>query len=103
MPGSLTQTRRQRSLIAASLPLAALAIFSFAGYRWYFTSNDAVFSALRVPPLARYAAPVVPGIYILGGLAPSVAYVVETSQGLVLIDSGLDEDASLLKSQMTAL
>ena len=103
MPGSLTQTRRQRSRIAVSLSLAALVIFSFAGYRWYFTSNDAVFSARQVPRLARYAAPVVPGIYILGGLAPSVAYVVEVSQGLVLIDSGLDEDARLLKSQMTEL
>ena len=47
--------------------------------------------------------PVVPGIFLLGGLSPSAAYVVETSEGLILVDSGLDPDAGPLKSQMAEL
>ena len=44
-----------------------------------------------------------PGIHLLGGLFPSVAYVVETSAGLVLIDTGLEPDAGPLKEQMANL
>ncbi|MGO9464395.1 MAG: MBL fold metallo-hydrolase [Isosphaeraceae bacterium] len=61
------------------------------------------YSASRVPRLGRSAVTIVPGIHLLGGLSPSVAYVVETSQGLVLVDSGLDSEARLLKSQMAEL
>ena len=43
------------------------------------------------------------GISLLGGLSPSAVYVVETSEGLVLVDSGLDRDAGLVKSQMAEL
>jgi glyoxylase-like metal-dependent hydrolase (beta-lactamase superfamily II) len=83
--------------------LAAVALCLFAGYRWHKAGGGSLFSAAQVPPLSRSPAQVVPGIYFLGGLSPSVAYVVETSQGLVLVDSGLDDDAGPLKSQMTAL
>ena len=103
MPGLVAVSRRQRSRTALSLLLAVLVLFGFAGYCWYRAGGYALFSTARVLALPRSAARVVPGIYILGGLAPSVAYVVETSEGLVLVDSGLDEDAGLLKSQMTAL
>ena len=103
MPGLVAESRRRRSRTAVALLLVGITVFVFAGYIWYRAGGLALFSASRVPTLARSAAPVVPGIYILGGLAPSVAYVVETSQGLVLVDSGLDDDAGLLKSQMTAL
>ena len=40
---------------------------------------------------------------MLGGLRPSAAYVVETSEGLVLIDSGLAADAADVKSEMAGL
>ena len=40
---------------------------------------------------------------MLGGLSPSAAYVVETSDGLILVDSGLAADAAPLKSQMAEL
>jgi len=56
-----------------------------------------------VPPLVAYPRLIQPGIYLLGGLHPSAAYVVETSDGLVLVDSGLESDASLFKSQMALL
>jgi glyoxylase-like metal-dependent hydrolase (beta-lactamase superfamily II) len=102
MLGLATPSGRPRARAVASLLLAAVTLFLFAGYRWY-RAGGALFSTARVPQLSRSAAQVVPGVYILGGLAPSVAYVVETSQGLVLVDSGLDNDAELLKLQMTAL
>ena len=41
-----------------------------------------------------------PGIHILGELSPSAAYVVETSEGLILVDSGLESEATHLKQQM---
>src|SRR5204863_7697557 len=44
-----------------------------------------------------------PGIHYLGGLDPAVAYAVETSDGLVLIDTGLEPDASALKGQLADL
>ncbi len=43
------------------------------------------------------------GVHLLGGLAPSVAYVVETSDGLVLVDSGLESDCQSLMQQMKFL
>ena len=56
-----------------------------------------------VPPLVPFPRCIKPGLYILGSLDPSPAYAVETSQGIVLIDSGLRSDASLLKSQLAGL
>jgi glyoxylase-like metal-dependent hydrolase (beta-lactamase superfamily II) len=56
-----------------------------------------------VPVLGRSALTIARGVHILGGLSPSAAYVVETSEGLVLVDSGLDDDAGRLKSQMAEL
>ena len=53
--------------------------------------------------LGRSSVEIVPGIYLLGGLKPSAAYVIETPEGLVLVDSGLDADAGLLKSEMAKL
>ena len=43
------------------------------------------------------------GVYVLGSLSPSVAYVVGTSEGLILIDSGLDESSIGVLGQMDAL
>jgi glyoxylase-like metal-dependent hydrolase (beta-lactamase superfamily II) len=55
------------------------------------------------PPLVPYPIHLGSGIYLLGGLQPSAAYVVETGEGLVLVDAGLQSDANLLKSQMARL
>jgi glyoxylase-like metal-dependent hydrolase (beta-lactamase superfamily II) len=56
-----------------------------------------------VPVLGPYPVTVAPGIHLLGSLSPAAAYVVETSDGLVLIDAGLDKDAALLRQNMTSL
>ena len=47
--------------------------------------------------LEPVSATIVPGISILTGHGPSVAYAIETSDGLVFIDSGLEPDARPLK------
>jgi len=56
-----------------------------------------------VPPLVPFPIPIKGGVYILGALEPSAAYAVETSEGVVLVDSGLRSDASLLKSQILSV
>ena len=76
---------------------AAVAAVAFNFYR------PSRFPADRVPLLRPKAMMITPGIYLLGGLELGAAYAVETSQGLVLIDSGLQEYATALKSQLHRL
>jgi len=57
----------------------------------------------EVAPLGPNTTTIVPGVHMLGGLGPSASYVVETSEGLVLVDTGLDRDAGLLKQEMSKL
>ncbi len=40
---------------------------------------------------------------MLGDLAPSAVYIIESSDGLILVDSGLDSEAAPLKAEMTKL
>lgn len=56
-----------------------------------------------VPLLDGTTITVVPGIHLFGYLGPAAAYVVESSEGLILIDSGLESDAQTLKLQMPKL
>src|SRR4051794_4989575 len=89
------QRRRKGSrlgLIVASLLLA--------GDIRRGAAEDDSFAAGRAPPLVAYGRRISAEIYLLGGLSPSAAYVVETSEGLVLVDSGLRSDAADLKSQL---
>jgi glyoxylase-like metal-dependent hydrolase (beta-lactamase superfamily II) len=72
-------------------------------YLWKFGGFRPVFSAERTPRLSPRAMTIAPGVHLLGGLKPAAAYAVETSKGLVLVDSGLQSDASLLKSQLATL
>ncbi len=58
---------------------------------------------LQAPLLDGSTTTVVPGVHLIGGLGPAAAYVVETSDGLVLIDTGLESDAQRLKSEMGRL
>jgi metallo-beta-lactamase class B len=53
---------------------------------------------LRPAPVA-----VSPGVYLLGKTAPAAAYLVETSAGLVLIDSGLEVDPATITAQVREL
>jgi glyoxylase-like metal-dependent hydrolase (beta-lactamase superfamily II) len=71
--------------------------------RWFPAVAGNVPSADRAPLLGSSAITIAPGIHLLGGLSPSAAYAVETPDGIVLIDSGLQADASPLKAQMARL
>lgn len=44
-----------------------------------------------------------PGVYLLGKNSPAAVYLIETSQGLVLIDSGLEENADVVREQIGEL
>src|ERR1039458_5523781 len=100
MPPSLSRLRGWRTIAVTSTSAVSLTLVCCAGIWWYLASNGATFSKARVPRLARSAIKVAPGLYLLGGMSPSAVYVVDTSDGLILVDSGLDKDASLLKAEM---
>lgn len=91
--------RAPAGLLAALLLLATL----FAAGCRHQPGTQSTPSPARVPVLASYPLTVAPKLHLLGGLSPSAAYVVETSEGLVLIDTGLDPTADALRSQMTSL
>src|SRR5438046_2284946 len=57
----------------------------------------------QVPLLDGSTATIVPGIHLLGNLGPSAAYAVDTKDGVILIDAGLDADAQILKSELRKL
>jgi metallo-beta-lactamase class B len=70
-------------------------------------TREVVRSPAAAAPAPSYKAPpqvtLAAGIHIVSGLAPSVAYFVETSEGLVLVDSGMDPDCMLLRQSARAL
>jgi len=86
--------------------LVALGVFAAAS----FWKTPAVTSTPTERPVIRAAnrlvpepAVLAPGVYILGRTDPGVAYAVETSAGLVLIDTGLEASAQNVSDQLTAL
>ncbi len=56
-----------------------------------------------VPPLGLATVTIVPGVHMIRGLGPSAAYAVETSEGTILVDAGLEAAASTLKSELANL
>jgi glyoxylase-like metal-dependent hydrolase (beta-lactamase superfamily II) len=104
MQPSFTRLTRPRRWLIGSLTALILAGVLALGYRRQTTVAP---DQARVPagPMALVPYPItlVPGIHLLGGLAPAAAYVVDTSEGLVLVDSGLEPDADELKRDMAAL
>lgn len=99
LPRMLTSRRCMSGLAA----VIAIGIVSGLTYRHFSAAKTGAIVLERVPRLGESATEIVPGIYILGGLFPSAAYVVSTSEGPVLIDTGLEADIGRLKAQMTSL
>ncbi len=89
-----TSRRLRWTLRGAALLLAMGGVA--LGHRWHLDPE-------AVPTLAPSALTLVPGVHMLGSLAPSTVYAVETSAGIVLIDSGLESDAGPVKAQMRKL
>ena len=84
-----TASARERVLLLV-VTVAAL----LTGYLWY--------RARAVPLLTPETQTIAPGIHLLG-LSPSAVYVVETTDGLVLIDTGLERDAARLRWELAGL
>jgi glyoxylase-like metal-dependent hydrolase (beta-lactamase superfamily II) len=47
--------------------------------------------------------PMASGVYLLGETSPAAAYAVQTSDGLVLVDSGLEDSAAAVSGQLARL
>jgi glyoxylase-like metal-dependent hydrolase (beta-lactamase superfamily II) len=101
MQESTSRLPRLRRWLVAGLTVLILFSVVVAGYRWQTGKKEEPPAASRPHILGPYPVTIVPGIHLLGGLAPAAAYVVETSDGLVLIDTGLHAD--LVKRQMALL
>ncbi len=93
-----------RFQIIKKLVLVGLTVIALGGLLWF--QVWAPFSPQHFP-LAKVLLPdviaVAPGVYLLGRSSPAAVYLVETSEGLVLIDSGLESDASSVKQQVATL
>src|SRR5947209_1281451 len=94
---------RPRRRLAALLTVAVLVLTLVAVFRRSPAPHEDAATGEHIPALGPHAVTLLPGLHLLGGLAPAAAYVVETSDGLVLIDAGLDRDAGLLKREMATL
>lgn len=93
---------RLRNRLAAALAVAGLGLalwFAFAGP----DTPGIQTPAIDAPALAPKPLTIAPGLHLLGGLKPSAAYAVETADGLVLVDAGLDRDAAGVKGQLADL
>src|SRR5947209_19881300 len=84
--------------------LVGLAVAAIGAGAWYWGRSG--FAPRQGPPskfLLPRAVAVAPGIYVLGKLDPAAAYVVETSEGLVLVDSGVEANAATVTAQLAEL
>jgi hydroxyacylglutathione hydrolase len=90
----VTRTRPlgRRGLIACGLALVVVVSAILAVNR--------VRRPRPIPMLGPASATIVPGVHMMRGLGPSVAYVVETSAGPILIDTGLEADGAALQAEM---
>jgi hydroxyacylglutathione hydrolase len=80
-----------RTMGRLGLLLAVVAAVAACAWVWLGMQprTDATPPTLLLPRTVAVA----PGVYLLGGMSPAPAYAVETSEGLALIDSGLDAAA----------
>src|SRR3954467_15487089 len=88
--------------------LAALVLLVSAGVTaWFWPRPVAPPSVGRpasvTPVLLPAPGAVAPGVYLLGRTSPAAVYAVETSEGLVLIDSGLEVSATSVLDQLARL
>ncbi len=86
------------------LRLGLLASLAFAGASVMVTLGP--WRNPRPPAASRLmkaSVTVAPGVFMLGSLSPSAVYVIESSDGLTLIDSGLAADAAPVRAGMAEL
>jgi glyoxylase-like metal-dependent hydrolase (beta-lactamase superfamily II) len=108
MPLDPIRSKRVRRVLLGMALVLIPSFSAYFAYRSQTAENGATAPApaqetSKVPLLAPRPVTLVPGIHLLGGVSPAAAYVVETSAGLVLIDSGLEPEAQQVKENMAAL
>jgi glyoxylase-like metal-dependent hydrolase (beta-lactamase superfamily II) len=99
------EKRSHRKLVALVLFALMLAVVgAVVAARWSRPTRSTLPPALTESrSLVAQAVPLAPHVYLLGKSWPSAVYAVTTSDGLVLVDSGLEADAAALLSQLAEL
>src|SRR4051812_39332690 len=103
MPDFIPRSPRPPRWLVAGLTVLILALVLSLGFRWNAGGPKGSSAPASGPLLVLRPVTLVPGIPLLGRLTPAVAYVVETSAGLVLIDTGIEPNAHSLRQQMALL
>ena len=71
MQESTSRLTRLRRWLIGGLTLLILALVVVIGYRWQAGKKEEPQPTVRPHVLGPYHTPIVPGIYLLGGLAPT--------------------------------
>lgn len=96
-----TGTRWKRRLaVVLTLAIVAAVVIVAVVRPW---EGEEPRPAKTLPTLSPVPGAVAPGVYLLGRTSPAAAYAVDTSDGLVLIDSGLEDSASSITAQLGEL
>lgn len=103
-----TQRKRLPTLPLLAGAVLAAGLLGAIGWRVFRTRAAAIPTAgRRNDRLATTLTPrpmkVSDGVYFLGDMAPSAVYVIDTAEGLAMIDSGLAEQHQTLLDGMTSL
>jgi glyoxylase-like metal-dependent hydrolase (beta-lactamase superfamily II) len=96
------RSRRWTTVLACLMIVGIPAAVSVALWRYSLDDTPADLAG-GAKPLAPEPVHVVPGIHLLGRTSPGAAYAVDTPDGLVLIDTGLESSAAGLRLQLRAL
>src|SRR5262245_52899642 len=89
--------------ILAVLVILVVAVAAGLGYLLHKFGDNQSPSGGDGVVLASKPVQLATGIYLLGRTRPGAVYVVDTSEGLVLIDSGLEANAAIVTDQIAAL
>jgi glyoxylase-like metal-dependent hydrolase (beta-lactamase superfamily II) len=92
---NMSNQRRYRIWIGGAVFFLIVVVLVFA--------SDFRKPSLQIPVIDGTTTTVVAGVHLIGGLGPSASYAVETTEGLILIDTGLDDDATKLKAELESL
>ena len=113
MPSECSRAQATRNAIVAVVAFVAMGVAG-GGYLWWRSHSGATNThppqpaangrALAASPtFSSDAKQLAPGVYLLGRLYPAVAYVIQTTDGLILLDTGMEADARTLISQLNEL
>ena len=97
MPEPVSPSPWARKWLLAAL--VALIMAASVAVRYWFVSPGRP-SMVHVPYLVPRVIQIIPGVHLLGSLDPAAAYAVETSEGLVLIDTGIQSGAGSVLEQL---